>query len=308
MIQIQLAKATARKLKICFYGGAGTGKTLAALSFPAPLVVDAEHGTDLYRGRPGLPAFHVAEVKTLNDLLDVVSQVERDGGKTWQTLVIDPISVFFSVEKTIASKNNTSPIDPGSWAKINNRFDSLYTRLVNLPVHLVIIAHEAAEYETVGGDFRRVGVKPDADKHLIYKMDFVLRFNEQHGAVVEKSRGLPLSNDGKLATVTWAAFESAANAYSVGATVTAESDEAAAARELDSFQNREVVTAFVMHWRGQSLTDPDLLEALKVERLSLWQGGREAADKAVQDYLDAAASIPPATPTGYGKAPAVPSH
>ena len=59
------AEATARFLKILLFGLSGTGKTIAALSFPGVAVVDAEGGTTLYRGRPGIPPFLVMDAKTL---------------------------------------------------------------------------------------------------------------------------------------------------------------------------------------------------------------------------------------------------
>lgn len=299
-IQINIAQPIAKKLKVLLYGPSGSGKTLAALSFPNVLLVDAEHGSDLYAGRAGVNPFHVAHVKTMTDLADVLAQVERDGGKTWQTLVIDPISVLYVVEQSAASRNNTRDLTFKDWGKINNGLNALYTRLTNLPLHVVVIAREAVEYETTGEGLKRTGVKPQADKNLVYMMDFVLRLNQNHSATVEKSRGVELVKGGTLPSVNWDTFEPIAAGFSSGATIPHESDEEAALREADSLQVRENAEAFVMHWRGQSLTDADLLAALKVDKISQWVKGRPAADAAVKEYIAAQVDRPAAP-----KAPAL---
>lgn len=294
-VKIQMAAPVKKHLKVLFYGPSGSGKTLAALTFPRPLLIDAEAGSELYRGRPGLPSFHVADCKTLSDLSDVLRQVESDAGKTWGTLIIDPISVFYAVEKTAASANNTKDMTFRDWSKVNSRLNALYTRLTDLPLHIVIIAREATEYAGEGNNLRKVGVKPDADKSLAYSMDFVLRLQADHSAVVEKSRGaLVGGKDGLLPSVSWSVFDPVAAAYTAGESVPHLSDDEAAAREADSLQQRENAAAFVTHWRGQSLTDADILAALGVSKISEWSSGRKAADAAVQAYLDHMAAAPPA--------------
>lgn len=281
-VQIKMAQPVKKNLKLLFYGPSGSGKTLAALSFPRVLLVDAEAGSELYRGRPGLPPFHVADCKSLPDLDDVLRQVEADRGSTWDTLVIDPITVFYSVEKTAASANNTRDMTFRDWSKVNSRLNALYTRLTSLPLHVIITAREATEYAGEGNNLRKVGVKPDADKSLIYSMDFVLHFQADHSAITEKSRGVDM---GRLSSVAWAAFSSIADVYAAGDSSAYLSDDEAAARALDSMTDRDVALSFVNYWRAQGLTDADLLKALSVKRLSEWGSGRKSADEAVTKFL-----------------------
>ncbi len=295
MIKIQLAAPVKKKLKILLYGPSGSGKTRAALTFPRVLLVDAEAGSDLYRGRPDIPSFHVADIKTLSDMEDVLRQVEADRGKTWDTLAIDPISVFYAVEKNVGSANNTKDLGFREWAKINNRMNSLYIRLTGLDIHVVLLAREAVEYAGEGNNLRKVGVKPDADKNLVYSMDFVVRLNADHTALVEKSRGVNLGKDGLLSAVTWNVFEPVSQAFMDGQTRQYEDDEQAAEREADNLQNMEVATRFIQHWRQQAVTDADVLRALGVSRLSEWTDGKAKADAAVLAYI-ARQTANPATP------------
>jgi hypothetical protein len=295
MLKIEVAKPVAKKLKVLLYGPSGSGKTLAALTFPRVLLVDAESGADLYAGQPGVAAFHRTRIKTLSELDEVVRHVEADNGKTYDTLVIDPVSVFYDVEKNVQSANNTKDLGMLQWNKVNGKLAGLYNRLTSLNIHVVMIARESAEYAGEGLNLKRIGVKPDADKKLIYAMDFVLHMNPDHGATVEKSRGVVLGKDGKLTIVDWSVFEPVANLYVQGEEVPKyESDEEAAAREADNLQIRENAEAFVLHWRGQGLTDLDILAALGVKKISEWTKGRALADKVIPAWVEEQLSAPKA--------------
>lgn len=298
MIKIEVARPVCKKLKILFYGPSGSGKTIAALNFPRVLIVDSESGSDLYAGRPGIPPFHRVRCKTISELNEVLEAVRKDDGKTWDTLVIDPITVFYDVEKNIGSANNTKDLGFREWAKINNRMNGLYTTLTSLNVHVLVLAREAVEYAGEGNNLRKVGVKPDADKKLIYMMDYVLRFNPDHSADVEKSRGITLGEGNHLKSVKWSDFEPVANLYVSGDKQDYEDDEKAAERELDSLQDKETAATFIGHWRGQGISDKDVLAALGVSRLSEWLQGRSAADKAVNLYIAKQIADRPAAGTG----------
>lgn len=305
-IQIELAQPVAKKVKVLFYGPSGSHKTLSALTFPRALVVDAERGTDLYVGAAGVAAFHrpSQQVKTLSELQEVINIVRADNGKTYDTLIIDPITVFYDVEKNVASSNNSKDMDFRSWAKINNRMSSLYNMLTGLNVHVVLIAREAIEYEGQGNNLRKVGVKPDADKKIEYLMDFVLRFLPDHSARVEKSRGVVLGKDGLLPAVSWADFEPVANLYVSGEQPEHVDEEEAARAELDNLANDDVRKEFVEAWNKQGITNADILKALDCrERLSEWAGGRAEADKKIKQWVEDQLAKP-AEPRTNGKSDA----
>lgn len=301
MISIELASPVAKKLKVLMYGPSGSGKTLAALSFPRVLLVDAESGADLYAGRPGVPAFHRVRCKTLMELNEVLDAVTKDAGKTWDTLVIDPISVFYDVEKNVASANNTKDMGFGGWGKVNGRMGNIYNRLTGLNTNVIITARESVDYAGEGLNLKKIGVKPDADKKLVYSMDFVLHLNPDHSATVEKSRGVVMGKGGHLSTVSWSDFEPVANMYTSGSAQDYEDEEQAADRVADSLQDKDNAMAFFAHWRGQGLSDGEILKALKVSRVSEWAHGRKAADEAVSKFL--VSNIPPAQPKNGVTAP-----
>lgn len=296
------AKPVAKKLKILIYGDAGTGKTRAALTFPNVAVVDAESGTDLYAGRPDVAPFSVLRAKTMTELDAAIQFIRMDNGKSIGTLVVDPITTFFDVfreaeRRTLATKKRSEDVDLGfkELARINNRMKALYSTLTGLPVHVVIIAHEAILYETDGGNLKKVGTKPDVDKNVQYMFDFVIRMNADHSGTVIKSRGMELGKNGVLKQVNWAAFEPVSLAFVQGETTRIESDDEAAQRESDAevarqliaeFEDKQVVTKFFEYWRGQGLKDAEILAALGVARASQWTGGLEVANRTVSAWIE----------------------
>lgn len=291
------AKPVAKKLKILLYGPSGSGKTLAALSFPGVALIDSEAGSDLYAGRPGIPAFSVLRARTLSDLESAIKFIQEDNGKTFQTLVVDPLTTFYDVQKEATARTaKNGELGFREWAKINNRMKNVYNALTNLPVHVVVIAREATEYETVNGELKKTGVKPDCDKSISYAFDFVIRLNPDHSGTAQKSRGITLGRNGTLPKVDWSVFEEVATAYTSGETVTVTSEDEAAEIEADAMTDKDIATAFINFWREKSITDKDVLTALGVSRLSEWTQGRRAADQKVQDWLKTQLEVPPAQP------------
>lgn len=292
------AAPVSKKLKLLFYGPSGSGKTLAALSFPRVAIVDAEGGSDLYAGRKGVPAFSVLRTKTVAELREAISFVRADSGATFDTLVIDPISVFYDVLKEAtarAAKNGEMGFR--EWAKVNNTMKAVYNELTSVPVHVVVIGREAVEYEGNGNDLKKVGTKPDADKALTYMFDFVVRFAPDHSGTVVKSRGAEIGEGQRLAQVSWLSFEKTAKEFSKGAALDQISEASAIEAQTlaDEFQDRERVQKFFSLWYEQGLTSTDLMAALGVSRASEWTAGEAAAHEAVKAYIAAQLDSAPAT-------------
>lgn len=282
------AKPVSRKLKIGMFGPSGSGKTFAALTFPRVAIVDAEGGTDLYAGRKGVQPFVVMRTKAVSELRDAIAWVRADNGKTVDTLVIDPITVFYDVLKDATARaTKNGDIGFREWARINGAMKAIYNELTSLPVHVIVIAREAVEYEGTGNDLKKVGVKADADKALVYMLDFVLRFNPDHSATVLKSRGSDLGERQRIERVTWDVFKALAADMQKGAVVGQQSEDAAAEAErlAQEFQDKELVTAFFTHWNEQGLSNTEIISALGVTKAGEWRKGRAAADEAVKAWL-----------------------
>ncbi len=53
----------------------------------------------------------------------------------------------------------------------------------------------------------------------------------------------------------------------------------------DDLRDKETASRFIQKWRGQALSDSEVLKALGVKKLSEWTHGRVAADEAVNSWL-----------------------
>ena len=201
----QPAASVQKKAKVLVYGEPGVGKTWFALTFPRVALIDTEGGADLYGGRFD---FDVLRTKSFGDILDAIEAVKTDHGRTWQTLVIDPISIVWQVlqdagqqaAEARAARYGRAADDvmltPRDWGLIKRRLYSAMTDLVNLPVNVVLTAHlrDVMEMRRDGRGQEmavKVGEKPDAEKKAGYWPDIVARLVVDHGehvGIVEKDR------------------------------------------------------------------------------------------------------------------------
>lgn len=185
------ATKVAKRFKISGYGGPGTGKTLFGLSFPKAAVIDMEHGTDWYAGRiivPDLgidPDFKVKHTKSAKVVTQIVDRLEQELEKNpgyIQSLVIDPITLFWEaiqeafIMKLRKNKGEDANVQFHHWKDIKAPYRSLMTKLLNLPVHLVLLGREATLYEQKKGELIQSGTKIATEKDTPYIADIHLRF------------------------------------------------------------------------------------------------------------------------------------
>jgi hypothetical protein len=263
----------------------GSGKTRAALTFPRVALVDTEGGSKRYRGHPDVPPFAVLDAKTLADMKMILAFIQEDGGKTYDTLVIDTVTALYDVEKAALTNNHQKDMTFKDWAKLNSRMKTFYHELEHLPIHVIVVARQSTEYDGSATELRRIGQKPDSDKALPYTFDFIVRMQADLSGIVEKSRGVALGSRGVLAEVNWSVFEPVASAYQRGSHIATESEAEAAEREADMTWDDDAMTGFAQYWHGQGVTNGSLLKALGVKGLREWRGGRKAADEAVEGYF-----------------------
>jgi len=258
------------KIKVLLYGGAGVGKTLAALTFPRCAVIDTEGSTALYQGREGYPTFDVLETSSVKQVEEAINFIRADKGASYDTLVFDSVSVLYNVlRKAEAAKNaNSTDMTFQNWARINRALGDLYASLTNMPVHLVLIAREATEYITEGRNLKATGVKPEIDKSLLYSADFVIRMTYGGRGEVTKARAnnFPIA----LPKVHWGAFASV-----IGAPIAI----------TEQFKDRATVERFVSDWSDLGGAN-DLIKILGVPRFSEWTLGVDAANARMRSIMD----------------------
>jgi hypothetical protein len=217
MSLFQNASRRHRKLKVLGYGPTGTGKTIFALTFPDPVVMDMERGTIHYEQREAVPGIGqstdfrllrtssaIEVTQGLDELITDFDKWERGGSKgkpPCGTIIIDPFTIFWQqlqeayVEKMKKGGANefTTGITFRDWGSIKRPLKNLMVDLLNLPVHFVLTGHEGKEYKLEKNEITVIGTKPKVEADTPYAADIVLRFDAQDkgggtNVFVEKDR------------------------------------------------------------------------------------------------------------------------
>lgn len=183
----------AKFLKIMAFGPGGSGKTTFGTTMPRPRYwIDSEHSGDHIRD-PKDPVLYTTSYKELQEAINEIKSANNEV----KSLIIDPYTVFW--ERLIDQIESQSPkgLTFQSWARIKKPDNRLMTDLLNLPCHVYITLHERDEYMMIRSEDHgklepvKVGVRPDAEKKILYRPDLMLRFaveEVRHVAYIQKIR------------------------------------------------------------------------------------------------------------------------
>jgi AAA domain len=221
------------KVKALVYGPPGAGKTWLALTAPGRVaVIDTEAGTAFYADQvePNGPLspFDVLPTKTFAEVEGAVAFLRTNPG-TYETFVIDPVTVLYETLQDAALRYRTTKVeararqrqeafDPDNvdieqldWQRIKRAYKRLMTDLVNLPMHVIVIAREAdlTEERMENGRKQRVkiGAKPDSEKSTPYYFDVTVRLvpgqRDGRDAIIEKDRTHTLELGSRIHNATF---------------------------------------------------------------------------------------------------------
>jgi hypothetical protein len=242
------AEQVAPKVKCLIYGAPGVGKTHLALSAPGKVaVVDTEGGTAFYADRVGprgLSEFHVLPTKTFAQVELALKYLAAHPAE-YATLVIDPVTVLYETLQDAAqvrrSQKRNDPdadLEQLDWQQIKRAYKRLMTDLVNLPLHVVVVAREREDTERRGRESVHIGWKPDAEKSTGYYFDTIVRLvpGKAGGreAIVEKDRTGTHELAARLDGPTFAKLFSKALKAKGEAERTLQSDDAAARADAET--------------------------------------------------------------------------
>ncbi len=177
-----------KRLKALFYGGAGVGKTTAAIQFPSVYLIDTEKGSEneqyvnLLKKKEGV----VFQTSDHEELIKEVKALLTEQHE-YKTLVIDPLTTIYNdlLDKS-AIKHGT---DFGRhYNEANKKIKNLLSLLIRLDMNVIITSHSKNEY---GHNMAVIGQTFDCYKKLDYLFDLVFEIQKRgkdRVGIVKKSR------------------------------------------------------------------------------------------------------------------------
>lgn len=189
-----------RNTKMLVYGPSGVGKTWFGLAGKSVLqgqkvaYLGNELGATHYVDVEELSGFDVLETRDLKQVEDAVKYLAK-GDHDYGLLIVDTVTDLYSLRQRRHEKPNRKTGEyektRSAWGRIKAEHGELMRQIINLPLHVVCIAHEKARYDRRGSEIIECGVTVDADKldHRVFEV--ILHFGTKEGtrfAYVEKDR------------------------------------------------------------------------------------------------------------------------
>jgi hypothetical protein len=177
-----------QRLKCLFYGSAGVGKTMAAIQFPKPYIIDTEGSTNKPQYVKAIDKVDGAVLMTV-DFDEMVNEVREllTTQHDYKTLVIDSLTLVYNdlldkSEKKVGSEFGRH------YGEANKRMKQLLNLLFRLDMNVIISSHSKNEY---GQNLAVLGQTFDCYKKLDYLFDLVFeiqRRGKDRIGIIKKSR------------------------------------------------------------------------------------------------------------------------
>jgi KaiC/GvpD/RAD55 family RecA-like ATPase len=176
------------RLKALFYGCAGVGKTMAAIQFPRPYIIDTEGSTNKPQYVRAIEAVDGAVLMTV-DFDEMVNEVREllTTKHEYKTLVIDSLTLLYNdlLEK---AERKVGTEFGRHYGEANKRMKQLLNLLFRLDMNVIITSHSKNEY---GANLSVLGQTFDCYKKLDYLFDLVFEIQKRgthRVGLVKKSR------------------------------------------------------------------------------------------------------------------------
>lgn len=181
-------KKVEKRLKALFFGGAGVGKTTAAIHFPKPYMIDTEKGcvNDSYIEILDENGGAIFQTSDFDELINEVKALLTNKHE-YKTLIIDPLTTVYNdlLEKA-ALKVGTE--FGRHYGEANKQMKHLCNLLLRLDMNVIITSHAKNEY---GANLSVLGETYDCYKKLDYLFDLVFHIQkrgEERVGIVKKTR------------------------------------------------------------------------------------------------------------------------
>ena len=179
-------------VKVLVYGQAGAGKTTLVATMPNPIILSAEGGL-LSIKDANLPYL---EVTTMADLWEAYEWLTNEGGKEYDSVVLDSISEIAEVVLNYEKKANKDP--RAAYGAMQEQMADIIRAFRDLPNRNVLMT---AKVEKTQDEMGRVLYAPSmpgnkTGQSLPYFFDLVLALRVEKDADGAAQRALMCDSDG----------------------------------------------------------------------------------------------------------------
>lgn len=184
------AKNIRKKAKVLLWGGPGAGKTLTALNFPKPVIIDMERGSDLYAGSHEFKVFHTVHPDKVSDGISWLRTQKHDR----ETVILDSMTEFWTAlqyqwvqrfQKYNHGKGNKTEyydLQAKDWSHIKADIKEFLRSLIDLDMNVIVTARAKDLYDNKNDNFlNKIGETFDSEKSLPYLFDTVVKVSTQNG-------------------------------------------------------------------------------------------------------------------------------
>jgi len=170
------------------YGEAGAGKTMTAINFPSPYLIDTEKGAEndeyvsLLKERRGV----IFQTTDFDELLKEVKSLLTEK-HDYKTLIIDPLTTIYNdlLDRSAALVGTEFGRHYG---EANKQMKHLINLLLRLDMNVIITSHAKKEY---GDNLSVIGNTFDCYKKIDYLFDLVVEIQKRGDSrygIVKKTR------------------------------------------------------------------------------------------------------------------------
>lgn len=192
-------QAVEKRFKVLLSGASGTGKTMAAISFPAPAVIDTERGSENKQyveaiERAGGMYLHTTDIHEIAGQVQALLTERHD----FKTLVIDSLTLTYAnaLDSEAVKLEADDGKDGTAFGRNKKGPDRVVRRVLNmcyqLDMNVVFTSHSKALWKRgAGGSVEEAGTTFDCYGKIDYVVDLWLE-TQMRGmermAMVRKSR------------------------------------------------------------------------------------------------------------------------